>query len=153
MNEEADGEDNVAPVVPPRNKHTRHTQSENVDTSQVEPQVEAPKKKHLLKSIFQKMNCFFIDKQDSDFKAYRKHKQQNRNIRAIMTKLELPCAESSEEVSENTFKSKNTYWLGDDASSLGSFWPGNDGASGSGQAPGDGEATRFDDFGHDSSFV
>ena len=88
----------------------------------------------------------------SDFKAYRKHKQQNRNIRAIMTKLEFPYAESSEEVSENTYKSKNTYWLGDDASSLGSFWPGNVGASSSGQAPEDGAATRYDDFGNVGPF-
>ena len=57
-----------------------------------------------------------------------------------------------EEVSENTYKSKNTYWLGDDASSLGPYWPGNGDASGSGQASDDGEAIRDDDYGNDGSF-
>ena len=69
-----------------------------------------------------------------------------------MAKLELPCPESSEEVSEKTYKSKNTYWLGDDASSLGPYWLGNVDASSSGQAPDDGEAARDDDHGHDGSF-
>ena len=119
-----DEEEDVAPVVPPSNKRARRTPSENVGSSQVEPQVEAPKKKNILKSIFQKMNCFFVDKQDKDYKAYAKQKQQNRNMRAIMTNLEFPYPASSEEVSENTYKSKNTYWLGDDASSLGPYWPG-----------------------------
>ena len=46
---------------------------------------------------------------DLDFKGYRKQKQYNRNQQEIMKKLEFPNPESSEEVSENTYKSKNTY--------------------------------------------
>ena len=67
-------------------------------------------------------------------------------------KLELPFPESSEEVLENTYKSKNTFRLGDDAYSLGPYWPGNLDASSSGQAPYDGEAARDDDYGSDGSF-
>ena len=113
-----------------------------------EPHVEAPKNKHILKSIFQKMNCFFVDKQDRDYKAYRKQKQYNRNQREIMKKLDLPYPDSSAEVSENTYKSQNTYWLGDDASSLGPYWPGNLVAPSSGQASGDGAAAEGGEFGH-----
>ena len=168
VEEDEDGEDNIAPLAPSRSKRARRTSSDNAGTSQVDPQVEAqadpqvevpvepqvqaPKKKHLIKSIFQKMNCFMIDKQDKDYKLYTKQKQYNRNQREIMKKLELPFPDSSEEVSENTYKSKNTYWLGDDASSLGPYWPGNVGASSSGQAHDDDAASRDDGFGHNGSF-
>ena len=86
--------------APASNKRARHTPFEDVpSSSQAEPSVDAPKKKHILKSIFQKMNCFFVDKQEKDYKAYRKQKQYNRNQRAIMNKLDLPYPDSSEEVS------------------------------------------------------
>ena len=79
-----------------------------------EAHVEAPKKKvHGLKSILQKMNCFFVEKEDKDFKAYQKAKLYSRNQRAIMNKLELPYPESSEELTEVAYKSKNRYWFGD----------------------------------------
>ena len=69
-----------------------------------------------------------------------------------MNKLDLPYPASSEEVSENTYKSQNTYWLGDDASALGPFWPGNLAASSSGPVLDDGAAERDGDYGHDGSF-
>ena len=116
------------------------------DDVEEEAHVEPPKKKSYgLKSILQKMNCFFVEKEDKDFKAYQKAKIYSRNQRAIMTKLELPYPESSDELSEAAYKSKNRFWFGDDASSLGPYWPGNAAASSSG--PADGED---DDEGHDN---
>ena len=56
---ESDPEDVGAPTS---NKRARHTSVEGgPSSSQAEPTAAAPKKKHILKSIFQKMNCFFID--------------------------------------------------------------------------------------------
>ena len=81
----------------------------------------------------QKMNCFFAEKEDKDFKAYQKADIYSRNQRAIMTKLELPYIESSDELTEAAYKSKNRYWFGDDTSSLGPYWHGNVAASSSGQ--------------------
>ena len=146
--------ENVA-VVPPQAKRARSKVSEGGPSSYQEAahdeevaHVAAPKKKHILKSIFQKMNCFFVDHQDKGFKAYTKQKAYNRNQREIMKKLELPYPASSEELPEAEWKSKNTYWLGDDASSLGPYWPGNLAASSSDQASGDGAAAGGDEFVH-----
>ena len=146
--------ENVA-AVPPLAKRARSEVSEGGPSSYQEAahdeevaHVAAPKKKHILKSIFQKMNCFFVDHQDKGFKAYTKQKAYNRNQREIMKKLELPYPASSEELTEAEWKSKNTYWLGDDATSLGPFWPGNLAASSSGQATGDGAPAGGGDFGH-----
>ena len=66
-----------------------------------------------------------------------------------MKKLELSYPSSSDELPEAVWKSKNTYCLGDDASSLGPYWPGNIAASSPGQATDDGAAARVGDFGHD----
>ena len=65
-----------------------------------------------------------MDKQHQDFKAYKAGKASRRNQRQIMTALNLtPDGPSSEELDEDKWKSKNTFWLGDDMTSLGQFRP------------------------------
>jgi hypothetical protein len=124
------------------------TREQRASTAVPETQAEPPKK-HGIVGAFKRMNCFFAEKQDKDFKIYHKQKSYNRNQRAIMKQLNFPepSCESSEEVSENTYKSKNTYWFGDDASSLAPYWPGTQGESSSGQAFGGGneEVVQDDD--------
>ena len=61
----------------------------------------------------------------------------------IMGQMNLPYPSSSDELPEHSWKSQNTYWLGDDASTLGPSWPGN--AAGSSSAPAAEESASDDD--------
>ena len=71
-----------------------------------------------------------------DFKAYQKGKSYRPHQREIMKELKLPPGpDSSAELDETIWKSQNTYWLGDDASSLGQFWPANRNEASSSQIP------------------
>ena len=84
------------------------------------------KQKFSITKVFQKMNCFFVDKQAQDFKAYQKGKTYRKHQREIMQALKIPPGpDTSEELDEMAWQSKNTYWLGDDATSLGKYWPAN----------------------------
>ena len=89
--------------------------------------VRAPgsKAKFSITKAFQKMNCFFMDKQHQDYKEYHTGKTTRRNQRDIMIALHLqPEGDpSSKELDEDKWMSKNTLWLGDDLSSLGQFRP------------------------------
>ena len=58
----------------------------------------------------------------------------------------LPYPESSDELTEAAYKSKNRYWFGDDASSLGPYWHGNVAASSSGPAAGEDDEEEHDDI-------
>ena len=83
-----------------------------------------PKAKFSITKAFQKMNCFFMDKQHQDYKAYKSGKASRRNKRSMMTALELsPDPATSDELDEAHWQSKNTLWLGDDMTSLGQFRP------------------------------
>jgi len=97
-----------------------------------------PKKQNIIIQALKKMNCFFAEKKQSDFKSYHKQKTASRNQRAIMDKFGIAYEASSEEVSEKTYMAKHaseyTYWFGDDASSLAPFWKGDPGQSSSGPA-------------------
>jgi hypothetical protein len=123
------------------------TQEQRASTAVPETQAE-PAKKHGILDVFKRMNCFFAEKQDKDYKIYHKQKSYNRNQREIMKQLNFPepSCPSSDEVSENTYKSKNTFWFGDDASSLAPHWPGTQGESSSGQAVGGGNEDDIVDW-------
>ena len=100
--------------------------SSSANDSPVASPIRAPetKAKFSITKAFQKMNCFFMDKQHQDYKAYKAGKASRRNQRAIMTALKLTQdGPSSDELDEEKWKSKNTFWLGDDLSSLGQFRP------------------------------
>ena len=61
------------------------------------------------------MNCFFMDKQEPDFQDYKKGKAYHKHQREIMAALKLPMGPASfEELDEDKWMSKNTFWLGDD---------------------------------------
>ena len=92
------------------------------------------------------MNCFFCDFQDKGYKKYRKQKAYNRNQRLIMEQMGLTYPASSDELPEASWKSQNTYWFGDDASSLGPTWPGNAAESSSGPAVEDPTNDEEEDF-------
>ena len=107
------------------------------------------KKKHGLNKVLQRMNCFFCDFQDKGYKQYRKQKAYNRNQRLIMEQMNLPYPTSSDELPEASWKSQNTYWFGDDASSLGPSWPGNAAGSSSGPAVEESAPDDDDEFDED----
>ena len=127
----------------PRSKRARRSSSEPQSAPASSAAAGPEKKKHGLKKILQKMNCFFCDFQEKGYQQYRKQKAYNKNQRLIMGQMNLPYPSSSDELPEHSWKSQNTYWFGDDASSLGPSWPGN--AAGSSSAPAVEESASDDD--------
>ena len=128
----------------------RSSTTSETRTTTAPPAAAAPgKKKHGLKQVLQRMNCFFCDFQDKGYKQ----KAYNRNQHVIMDQMGIPYPASSQELPEVSWKSQNTYWFGDDASSLGPTWPSNATESSSGPAaedPAHDEEEEFDDEDEDS---